>query len=219
MLDDSLDLKVVDVHPSHNSESDQFYYGNERVVSTFVNLGNTTVENITVSFQVYNSQYNLEVEDSCDIPLMHPGDSVSCTFNMTTTGDDRLLRVQMPTIYQNGEDVRMGDNLYQLNADVRVGGINPYVQTNSDDEVYLTSDDVELVGRFSSIASQPLNFTWREGFYVWGHGQVLNRTGEEFGLGHHNHHARRQSHPRLARGAVERRVCSGKRFDRPELRK
>ncbi len=186
VLDDSLDLKVVDVHPSHNSESDQFYYGNERVVSTFVNLGNTTVENITVSFQVYNSQYNLEVEDSCDIPLMHPGDSVSCTFNMTTTGDDRLLRVQMPTIYQNGEDVRMGDNLYQLNADVRVGGINPYVQTNSDDEVYLTSDDVELVGRFSSIASQPLNFTWREGFYVWGHGQVLNRTGEEFGLGHHN---------------------------------
>ena len=31
-----------------------------------------------------------------------------------------------------------------------------------------------------------MNFTWREGFYVWGHGQVLNRTGEEFGLGHHN---------------------------------
>ena len=69
---------------------------------------------------------------------------------------------------------------------VQVGPINPYVQTNSDNDVYLTSDDVELVARYGSIASQPLNFTWREGFYIWGHGQVLNRTGEAFGLGHHN---------------------------------
>ena len=105
---------------------------------------------------------------------------------MTTTGNNRLIRVQMPTIYQNGEDVRMGDNLYSLNADVQVGAINPSVQTNSENNVFLTSDDVELVGRFNAIASQPLNYTWREGFYVWGHGQVLNRTGEAFGLGHHN---------------------------------
>jgi hypothetical protein len=67
-----------------------------------------------------------------------------------------------------------------------VGAINPSVQTNSDNNVFLTSDDVELVARFSSIASQPLNYTWREGFYVWGHGQVLNQTGEAFGLGSHN---------------------------------
>ena len=48
-----------------------------------------------------------------------------------------------------------------------VGPINPYVQTNSDNDIYLTTDDVELVARYGSIASQPLNFTWREGFYVW----------------------------------------------------
>ena len=186
VLNDSIDLKVLDVYPSHNAESSQFYYGTERVISTFANLGNMSVENITVSYQVYNSQYELEVEDSCDIAVMHPSDTETCTFNMTTTGTDRLIRVQMPTIYQNGEDVRMSDNLYSLNADVQVGAINPTVQTNSENNVYRTSDDVELVARFSSIASQPLNYTWREGFYVWGHGQVLNRTGEAFGLGHHN---------------------------------
>ena len=117
---------------------------------------------------------------------MHPGDTATCTFNLTTTGNNRLIRVQLPTIYQNGEDVRMGDNLYSLNADVQVGAINPSVQTNRENNVFLTTDDVELVGRFNPIASQPLNYTWREGFYVWGHGQVLNRTGEAFGLGHHN---------------------------------
>ena len=186
VLNDSIDLKVLDVYPSHNSQASLFSYGTDRVISTFSNLGNRSVENISVSYQVYNSQYELEVDDTCLIPVMHPSDIASCTFNMTTTGDNRLIRVQMPTIYQNGEDVRMGDNLYQLAADVQVGPINPYVQTNSDNNVYLTSDDVELVGRFSSIASQPLTFTWREGFYVWGTGQVLNRTGEDFGLGHHN---------------------------------
>ena len=149
-------------------------------------LGNMSVENITVSYQVYNTQYELEVEDSCDIAVMHPSETETCTFNMTTTGNNRLIRVQLPTIYQNGEDVRMSDNLYSLNANVQVGAINPSVQTNSENNVFLTSEDVELVARFSSIASQPLNYTWREGFYVWGHGQVLNRTGEAFGLGHHN---------------------------------
>ena len=186
VLNDSIDIKVMDVYPSHNAQSTQFYYGNERVISTFANLGNMSVENITVSYQVYNTQYELEVEDSCDIAVMHPGDTAGCTFNMTTTGNNRLIRVQLPTIYQNGEDVRMSDNLYSLNADVQVGAINPSVQTNSENNVFLSSDDVELVGRFNAIASQPLNYTWREGFYVWGHGQVLNRTGEAFGLGHHN---------------------------------
>ncbi len=186
VLNDSIDLKVMDVYPSHNIQSSQFYYGNDRVISTFANLGNMSVENITVSYQVYNTQYELEVEDSCDIAVMHPSETETCTFNMTTTGNNRLIRVQLPTIYQNGEDVRMSDNLYSLNANVQVGAINPSVQTNSENNVFLTSEDVELVARFSSIASQPLNYTWREGFYVWGHGQVLNRTGEAFGLGHHN---------------------------------
>ena len=52
--------------------------------------------------------------------------------------------------------------------------------------MFLTSDDVELVGRFNAIASQPLNYTWREGFYVGAMDKSLNRTGEAFGLGHHN---------------------------------
>ena len=62
----------MDVYPSHNAQSTQFYYGNKRVVSTFANLGNMSVENITVSYRVYNTQYELEVEDSCDIAVMHP---------------------------------------------------------------------------------------------------------------------------------------------------
>ena len=186
VLNDSIDLKVLDVYPSHSQQSSQFYYGTDRVISTFANHGNMTVENVSVSYQVYNSQYELEVDETCLLPLMHPSDTATCSFNMTTTGNNRLIRVQMPTIYQNGEDVRMGDNLYQLTVNVQVGPINPYVQTNSDSDVYLTSDDVELVARYGSIASQPLNFTWREGFYIWGHGQMLNRTGEAFGLGHHN---------------------------------
>ena len=120
------------MYPSHNAQASLFYYGTDRVVSTFANLGNMSVENISVSYQVYNSQYDLEVDDTCLIPVMHPSDIATCTFNMTTTGDNRLIRIQMPTIYQNGEDVRMGDNLYQLAADVQVGPINPYVQTNSE---------------------------------------------------------------------------------------
>jgi hypothetical protein len=185
VLNDSIDLKVLDVYPSHSAQAMVFYYGTDRVVAEISNPGNRTVTNATASFEVYDQQYELEVTDSCDLPVMHPGDTVLCTFNLTTTGASRLLRVQLPTIFQIGKDVRMGDNLYSLTADVEIGPINPTVQTNSDTDVYLTTDDIELVGRFNEVASQPLNYTWREGFYVWGYGQVLNRTGAEFGLGHH----------------------------------
>ena len=186
VLDDSIDLQVVDVYPSHSAQASTFYYGTDRVKSDILNQGNMSVENITAAFEVYDGQFQLEVQDSCEIPIIHPGESITCSFNLTTTGTSRLLRVQLPTIYQAGEDVRMADNLFSFNADVETGAINPYVQTNAPDNVYESSDDVELVGRFSSIASQPLNYTWREGFYVWGFGQMLNETGETFGLGHHN---------------------------------
>lgn len=186
VLNDSIDLKITNVYPSHSAESGSFYYGTDRVVAEIANLGNTTVASITASFQVYDQQYELEVSDSCDIDVMHPGATVACSFNMTTTGASRLLRVQLPTIYANGEDSRMGDNLYSLTTNVEVGPINANIQINSDNKVFLSTEHVELVGRFSEIASQPLNYTWREGFYTWGYGQVLNLTGETFGLGPHN---------------------------------
>lgn len=186
VFNDSLDLKIDDVYPSHDRTSSQFYFGTDRVVVEISNQGNTTVEGTTLDFDVYDQQYELEVADTCDLPTMHPGAVATCTLNLTTTGASRLLRAQLPTIFSNGQDVRMGDNLYSITADVSIGPIQPNIQINSQTKVFLSSDDVELVGRFSPIASQPLNYTWREGFYTWGYGQVLNVTGEAFGLGAHN---------------------------------
>jgi hypothetical protein len=186
VFNDSLDLKINDVYPSHDRTSSQFYFGTDRVVVEISNDGNMTVDGTTLNFEVYDQQYELEVQDACEIPTMYPGSTTTCSLNLTTTGPSRLLRAQLPTIYAEGEDVRMGDNLYSVTADVAIGPIQPNIQINSQTKVFLSSDDVELVGRFSPIASQPLNYTWREGFYTWGHGQVLNVTGEEFGLGPHN---------------------------------
>jgi len=186
VLNDSIDLRINDVYPSHDSQGSLFYFGTERVVVEVSNPGNTTVEGATLNFEVYDQQYELEVADQCDLPTLHPGQATSCSLNMTTTGDARLLRAQLPTIFSIGRDVRMGDNLYTVTADVDIGPIYPNIQINSQNKIYLSDDHVELVGRFSDVASQPLNFTWREGFYPWGYGQVLNLTGETFGLGHHN---------------------------------
>ena len=185
VINDSIDVRVSDVYPSHGAAFSEFYFGTDRVVAEFENLGNMTVRNMTASFNVYNQQYESEVEDTCEILILHPGQTTTCDFDLTTTGASRLMRIQLPTVFQDGEDVRMGDNLFSLTTNVQIGAINPYIQTNSENEIYLSDDDVELVARSSSIASQPLNYTWREGFYNWGHGQVLNKTGAEFGLGLH----------------------------------
>ena len=186
IVDDSIDLEVSDLYPSHDNQGTSFYYGVDRVHSVITNQGNMSVYNVTAEFEVYSPQFALEVESECEIDALLPGESTICMFNMTTTGPNRLLRVRLPNIFQNGEDVRNSDNVLTVTTNVDPGEINPYIQQNIQNGIYRTSDTVELVARFSEIASQPLNFTWRQGFYVWGQGQILNETGAEFGLGHHN---------------------------------
>jgi hypothetical protein len=186
IVDDSIDLQVSDLYPSHDNQGTSFYYGIDRVHSVITNQGNMTVSNVFAEFEVYSPQFELEVELDCLIDELLPGESTTCMFNMTTTGNNRLLRVRLPNIFQNGEDVRTSDNVLTVTTNVEAGKINPTVQQNIQNGIYRTSDTIELVARFSEIASQPLNFTWRQGFYVWGQGQVLNKTGADFGLGHHN---------------------------------
>ena len=186
VFNNSLDVEVMDVYPTHSQEATTFYYGNDRLTSVLRNKGNVTVENIQVSLEVLSPQFQVEVEETCTIAQLHPGQSTNCLFPMTTTGDGRTVRVSMPMIYSTGQDVRTSDNLYTLQADVEVGAINPTIQINSQQNLFSASEDIQLVARYSEIASQPLNFTWRQGFFVWGYGQVFNQTGETFGLGSHN---------------------------------
>ena len=186
VLDDSHDIVVSDIYPSHNNLATEYYYGTDRVHSVISNNGNISVVNMTVLFEVYSPQFDLEVEESCEVPVLWPGDSTTCVYNLTTTGANRLLRVRAPSTFLSSDDVRPSDNVMTVTTTVEAGTINPYIQEPNLLSIYQTSDDIELVARASPIASQPLNFTWREGFFVWGYGQVLNQTGSMFGLGHHN---------------------------------
>ncbi len=186
VLNDDIDIKVETLVATHDAQASVFYYGNDRASTTISNLGYMSVFNLEVEFDIYSPQFELEVSDACTISVLHPGQDASCEFNVTTTGNNRLLRVRLPVTFLGGDDTRPADNTYQRTVNIEVGAINPVIQTNKQSGMFLTSDDIELVGRFSSIASQPLNFTWREGFYLWGYGQVLNLTGATYGLGHHN---------------------------------
>lgn len=186
VFDDSLDVEVMDVYPAHSQEATTFYYGDDRLTATLRNKGNVTVENIQVSLEVLSPQFQVEVEETCVIPVLHPGETTDCLFPMTTTGTSRTVRVSMPTSFASVQDVRTSDNLYSFQADVEVGAINPTIQINDQQNLFTASEEIQLVARHSDIASQPLNFTWRQGFYIWGYGQVFSQTAEIFGLGAHN---------------------------------
>lgn len=186
VFNNSLDLEVMNVYPSHSASATTFYYGTERLTAEIRNNGNITVDDIAVTLEVLSPQFLTEVDETCQVDQLHPGETTTCLFPMTTTGTSRTVRVSLPNSYVNGYDVRTTDNLYSFDTNIEVGPINPTIQINDAIGVFSASETVELVGRHSELASQPLNFTWREGFYTWGHGQVLNLTGSDFGLGHHN---------------------------------
>jgi len=188
VFNNSLDLEVMNVHPTHSESATTFYFGTDRLTAEIRNNGNTTVDDIAVALEVLSPQFQTEVDETCEVDRLHPGETTTCLFPMTTTGDGRTVRVSLPNSFDGRDDVRTTDNLYSFVADIEVGPINPTIQINNPTRVFAASETVELVARYSELASQPLNFTWREGFYTFAgeHGQVLNRTGADFGLGHHN---------------------------------
>lgn len=186
VFNNSLDLEVMNVHPSHSESATTFYYGNDRLTAEIRNKGNITVESIDVVLTVLSPQFQTEVDETCLVDQLHPGETFTCLFPLTTTGPSRTVRVSVPNNFANGEDVRTTDNLYFFSTDIERGPINPTVQINDATGVFAASETIELVARYSELASQPLNFTWREGFAHRGWGQVLTMTGAEFGLGHHN---------------------------------
>ena len=184
LFDDTLDLTIEDVFPSHDRTDSKFYFGTERAIGEVSNVGSRPVTSFTVYFEIYTAQFELEAADECWIDIIYPGETIQCAFDVNSTGP-RLLRVRTATQFPGHDDAAPSDNALTMNAELEIGAINPQIVQPNPIGIYESSDYIELVGRFSEIASQPLNFTWREGFAPLGYGQTLNWTGEEFMLGHH----------------------------------
>jgi len=189
VIDDTIDVGIIDWHPSHDPEDTLYYYGSERVHSDVGNFGNKTIENLVINFDIFNgNNFQIEQSASCTIPALHPGDSETCVYNINTTGANKLFRFSIQSDSIGGQDVNLANNNRQSLPDISIeaGSINAFIFLSNSNGEYKSSETVVFEARTSSVASQPLNYTWREGFFLLGYGQYLSIQGDELGIGPHN---------------------------------
>ena len=189
VIDDTIDVGIVDWHPSHDAEDTLYYFGAERVHADVGNFGNKTMENIVLNFDIFNGgNFQIEQGSTCTIPILYPGETQTCIYNVNTTGANKLFRFSIQSDSIQGQDVNLANNNRQSLPDITIeaGSINAFISLAHSNGEYKSSEVVVFEARTSSVASQPLNYTWREGFFLLGYGKYLNVTGEFLGIGMHN---------------------------------
>ena len=186
VFDDTIDLQATSMTPSHDATSMIYFYGDTMVTSTVSNIGNKSVDMVSVAFQVYDSIGEVEYEASCALYAFHPGEIRTCFFNVTTVGADRTLTIQVPANHDEGDETKYSNNALSEVTDLVAGDINANIDQASATGVYTTGENIQMSARNSATAAGPLNYSWWvSGIINLGYGPSLNVSGGNLGLGDH----------------------------------
>lgn len=160
VLDNTLDLRIASMYPSHDPTSPSYYYGENMLSVDVENIGNFTVENIQITFEMFDAFGESEYLDQCSVDRLGPGEGSTCMYNLTKVGEGKELRIYMPTTFDGRQDTGPSDNTLIEFTSVLAGEILPIISMNSVSGTYTTADTIELTAITNSVAAAPLNYTW-----------------------------------------------------------
>ncbi len=160
VLDNTLDLRIASMYPSHNPSSPNYYFGEDMLSVDIENIGNFTVEDILITFEMFDAVGESEFIDTCSLDKLGPGEASTCMFNLTKVGEGKELRIYMPTTFNGRPDTGPSDNTLIEFTGILAGDILPIITMNSVSGTYTTADTIELTAITNSVAAAPLNYTW-----------------------------------------------------------
>ncbi|MFL2949881.1 MAG: hypothetical protein ACJZ40_05825 [Candidatus Poseidoniaceae archaeon] len=186
IFDDTIDLQATSMLPSHDAGSANYYYGEDMVTATVSNIGNKTIDLVSVAFQIYDPIGEVEYETICVINAFIPGETRTCLFNVTSVGADRTLTIQVPSSHDEGDESKFSNNALSEVTDLVAGAINANIDQASSTGTYTTGENIQMSARTSSTAAGPLNYSWWvSGIINLAYGPELNVSGTNLGLGDH----------------------------------
>lgn len=160
VLDNTLDLRIASMYPSHDPTSPDYFYGENMLSVDVENIGNFTVENVEITFEMFDAFGESEYLDRCTVDRLGPGEGSTCMYNLTKVGEGKELRIYMPTAFGGRPDTGPSDNTLTEFTSVLAGEILPIISLNSVSGTYTTADTIELTAITNSVAAAPLNYTW-----------------------------------------------------------
>ncbi|MGB0786985.1 MAG: hypothetical protein ACPGR1_03160 [Candidatus Poseidoniaceae archaeon] len=183
VLDNTLDLRIASMYPSHNPSSPNYYYGEDMLSVDVENIGNFTVEDFSITFEMFDAVGESEYLQTCEIDKLGPSESSTCMFNLTKVGEGKELRIYMPTTFDGRPDTAPSDNTLIEFTSILAGDILPLITMNSISGTYTTADAIELTAVTNSVAAAPLNYTWYlDTAILIGYGQSITVNASSFPL-------------------------------------
>ena len=183
VLDNTLDLRIASMYPSHNPSSPNYYYGEDMLSVDVENIGNFTVDDFTITFEMFDAVGESEYLQTCSIDKLAPSESSTCMFNLTKVGEGKELRIYMPTTFDGRPDTGPSDNTLIDFTSILAGDILPIITMNSVSGTYTTADAIELTAITNTVAAEPLNYTWvLDTVITIGYGKSISVNASSFPL-------------------------------------
>ena len=183
VLDNTLDLRIASMYPSHNPSSPDYYYGEDMLSVDVENIGNFTVEDFSITFEMFDAVGESEYLQTCEIDKLGPSESSTCMFNLTKVGEGKELRIYMPTTFDGRPDTGPSDNTLIEFTSILAGDILPIITMNSISGTYTTADAIELTAVTNTVAAEPLNYTWvLDTVITIGYGKSISINASSFPL-------------------------------------
>ena len=127
------------MYPSHNPSSPNYYYGEDMLSVDVENIGNFTVEDFSISFEMFDAVGESEYLQTCTIDKLGPSESSTCMFNLTKVGEGKELRIYMPTTFNGRPATGPSDNTLIDFPSNLAGVILPIITINSVSGTYTTA--------------------------------------------------------------------------------
>ena len=186
IINDEIDLVINQLSPSHNPSSPEYYFGDNMAKAILQNSGNKSVNNLTVSMQIFNAVNELQTSDNCSIEVIHPGNSMTCYFDILTSGAFLNIIVIIPEITEDGNDTKPSNNIIYENTEIVIPSLSGYIVNNNVKPWYTNLDEVSLTGNANLFAPGPINYSWwYAGIINLGYGENLTIQSNSLGLGEH----------------------------------
>ena len=183
VLDNTLNLRIASMYPSHNPSSPNYYYGEDMLSVDVENIGNFTVEDFSITFEMFDAVGESEYLQTCEIDKLGPSESSTCMFNLTKVGEGKELRIYMPTTFDGRPDTGPSDNTLIEFTSILAGDILPLITMNSISGTYTTADAIELTAVTNTVAAEPLNYTWvLDTVITIGYGKSISINASSFPL-------------------------------------
>ena len=186
IVDDTIDLVLLSMEPKNTGVTNEYLYGTNMVDVSIRNIGNVTVENISIILDVINFNGINVYSSTCLINLMAPNDLFECQLDLLTQGTSLTIRTTVISSFENGIDINPNNNVIEELTTINVSSLSAYIIFEDPKDWYTDQDVINVSGFSNLFAPGPVSHSWwYSGLFNIGNENTISINASDYGLGEH----------------------------------